>query len=285
MYGGFFMLRTIIGGVAVGIANVIPGVSGGTMMVILGIFHQVMDSISGIFKKDNPARTKDILFIMQVLIGAAIGLIGFAKILEFLFAEFPTQTMFWFIGLVVFSIPVFLKAEMKEDKIRYSYVILGMALIFLINFMNPGKEELAVNPVFPAVTFFLCIQMIFIGFIGGFSMLLPGVSGSMVLLILGQYYLFKSYLANVTSFQLEVLIPLGFMGIGILIGIVASAKVTGFALKKSRTATLSFILGLIIASSIVLIPLHASYDAMTIITSILSVGLGAIIVLLINKFA
>lgn len=253
-------------------------------MVILGIFNQVMDSISGVFKPHNPNRKKDILFLAQVLIGAAIGLIGFAKVLEFLFADYPTQTMYWFIGLVLFSIPIFMKSEMKTDKCSWLFVIIGMALIFIINFMNPGKEELAVNPVFPFVTITLCIQMIFIGFVGGFAMLLPGVSGSMVLLILGQYYLFKSYLANVTSFQLDILIPLGFMGIGIILGIVASAKVTGYFLKRNRIATLSFILGLIIASSIVLIPLHATYDIMTIITSLIAFILGGVIVVLLNKF-
>lgn len=278
------MIKNLIGGIAVGIANVIPGVSGGTMMVILGIFNQVMDSISNIFKPHNPDRKKDIIFLLQVLIGAGIGLVGFAKILEFLFSDYPTQTMYWFIGLVLFSIPVFMKSEMKNDKCNWLFVIIGMVLIFLINYLNPGKEDLAVNPVFPAITITLCIQMIFIGFIGGFSMLLPGVSGSMVLLILGQYYLFKSYLANVTSFQLDILIPLGFMGIGILLGIVASAKITGFCLKKNRVATLSFILGLIIASSIVLIPFHATYDIMMIITSLAAFAFGGVIVVLLNKF-
>lgn len=278
------MIKNLIGGIAVGIANVIPGVSGGTMMVILGIFNHVMESVSGVFKPHNPNRKNDIIFLFQVLIGAGIGLVGFAKVLEFLFNDYPTQTMFWFIGLVLFSIPIFMKSEMKNDKCNWLFVILGMALIFAINFMNPGKEDLAVNPIFPAVTIVLCMQMIFIGFVGGFAMLLPGVSGSMVLLIIGQYYLFKSYLANVTSFQLEILIPLGFMGIGILLGIVASAKVTGFCLKKNRVATLSFILGLIIASSIVLIPLHATYDMMVIITSLIAFAFGGVIVVLLNKF-
>ena len=79
------MIKNIIGGIAVGIANVIPGVSGGTMMVILGIFNRMMDAISGIFKRENSNRKEDIIFIFQVLIGAAVGIVGFAKILEVLF--------------------------------------------------------------------------------------------------------------------------------------------------------------------------------------------------------
>lgn len=278
------MIKNLIGGIAVGIANVIPGVSGGTMMVILGIFNQVMESISGIFKPHNPKRKKDILFLLQVLLGAGIGLVGFAKVLEYLFAEFPTQTIFWFIGLVLFSIPVFMKSEMKSDRCSWLFLAIGMLLIFLINYMNPGKEDLAVNPEFPIVSVALCIEMIWIGFIGGFAMLLPGVSGSMVLLILGKYYLFKSYLANAISFQMDILIPLLFMGVGILLGIVVSAKITGFCLKRSRSATLSFILGLIIASSIVMIPLHAAYDIALILTSAVAFAFGGIVIVLLNKF-
>ena len=78
------MIKNLIGGIAVGIANVIPGVSGGTMMVILGIFNRTMEAISGILKKENAHRKDDILFLFQVLLGAAIGLIGFAKILDLL---------------------------------------------------------------------------------------------------------------------------------------------------------------------------------------------------------
>ena len=110
------MLKNIIGGIAIGIANVIPGVSGGTMMVILGIFNRMMDAISGVFKKENSHRKDDIIFILQVLVGAAIGIIGFAKILEVLFEYYPTQTIYWFIGLIAFSIPLFIKNEILKQK-------------------------------------------------------------------------------------------------------------------------------------------------------------------------
>lgn len=279
------MLRNIIGGIAVGIANVIPGVSGGTMMVILGIFERMMESISGVFKPHNPDRMKQILFLFQVLVGAGIGLVGFAKILNFLFEDYPTQTIYWFIGLVVFSIPLFLKSEVKGEKLNYLWVVIGMATIFFIEFIAPAKDGLAVNPAFPDVTITHLILMVVAGFAGGFAMLLPGVSGSMVLLIFGQYYLFKSYLAAVTTFSLDVLIPLGFLGVGIALGIVVSAAVTSIAMKKNKIATLSFILGLIIASSIVLIPFNVSYDLMLIVTCAVSLAFGGIVVFLLNKFA
>lgn len=273
------MIKNLIGGIAVGIANVIPGVSGGTMMVILGIFNRTMESISGVFKKENDHRKEDIIFLFQVLLGAAIGLVGFAKILEFLFNNYPTQTMYWFIGLIALSIPLFLKSELKGQKINPIALFLGIAVIFSLEFLNPGDKDVIVNPTFPLVDVLLCFKMILVGIIGGATMLMPGVSGSMVLLILGEYYLFKSYLAHVTSFQLEVLIPLFFIGIGIMIGIVLSAKVCDFFLKRWKILFLSFILGLIIASSLVLIPLTATYNLFIIVTSIGAFIIGGIIVL------
>lgn len=277
------MIKNLIGGIAVGIANVIPGVSGGTMMVILGIFNRTMEVISTVLKKDNDHRKDDILFLFQVLVGAAVGLVGFAKILEFLFNYFPTQTMYWFIGLIALSIPLFLKGEMEGERIKIIPLIAGLVIIFGLEFLNPGEGSGNVNPAFPTVTLLLCVRMIFIGMIGGATMLMPGVSGSMVLLILGDYYLFKSYLANVTSFSLDILIPLGFMGVGILLGIVLSAKVCDFFLKRNKAGFLSFILGLIIASSLVLIPFDASYDIFVVISSIIAFILGGMIVLGLGK--
>ena len=277
------MIKNLIGGIAVGIANVIPGVSGGTMMVILGIFNHTMEAISGVFQKENDHRKEDILFLFQVLLGAAIGLVGFAKVLEFLFDHYPTQTMYWFIGLIAFSIPLFLKGEMKGEKIKIIPLICGLGIIFGLEFLNPGEGTVNVNPTFPSVDMMLCLTMIVVGIIGGATMLMPGVSGSMVLLIIGQYYLFKSYLANVTSFQLNILIPLCFIGIGVIIGIILSAKVCDYFIKRYKAGFLSFILGLIIASSLVLIPFDASYDLMMIVTSIIALGLGGVIVLGLGK--
>ena len=276
------MFKNIIGGIAVGVANVIPGVRGGTMMVVLGIFNRLMEVLGRIFNIHNEHFKEDVLFLIQVAFGVVIGLVGFAKILEFCFNYCPTQTMYWFIGLIAFSIPLFLKSELQGEKIKIIPLILGLGLIFLLEYLNPG-EEVNVNPAFPPVTLFLCLKMIFIGMIGGATMLVPGVSGSMVLLILGEYYLFKSYLANVLSFSIQILIPIGFMGIGIILGILLSAKFCDYMIKHYKVNFLSFILGLIIASSLVLIPLNVTYDFMLIMTSLLSLVFGGIIVLGLGK--
>lgn len=277
------MIKNIIGGIAIGIANVIPGVSGGTMMVILGIFNRMMEAISGIFKRVNPNRKDDIIFIFQVLVGAAIGIVGFAKILEILFEYYPTQTIYWFIGLIAFSIPLFVKGEMKGEKLAIVPFVCGLAIIFGLEFLNPGEGNTVVNPDFPPLSSGLFIKMVIIGAISGATMIMPGVSGSMVLLILGEYYLFKSYLAHVTSFCLDVIMPLGFMAIGIAFGIVVSAKLCQYFTRTHKAGFLSLILGLIIASSLVLIPFDISYDFNLILTSLLAALFGGIIVFGLSK--
>lgn len=278
------MIKVLIGGIAVGLANIIPGVSGGTMMVVLGLFNRVMSSISGVFKVKNPNRKEDILFLFVLLVGALIGLVVFAKVLEFLFTDYPTQTLFCFVGMVAFSIPTLVKTEMKQDKFKMIPFLIGCAIIFGISYFTPAKTETVLTS-FPAINIGYLVMMVIIGMIAGGAMFVPGVSGSMILLIIGKYYLFKSLLANVTSFELDVLVPLFFMGIGILLGIVLSSKITGYCLAKFHQATMNVILGLVVASSIVLIPINVSYTFGLIISCAGALLIGGVIVLLLEKIA
>lgn len=278
------MLRNLLGGIAVGIANIIPGVSGGTMMVILGIFNPINEAVTNLFKRHNPNRKKDILFLLQVLLGAGIGLVGFANVLTYCFDHFPTQTMWWFVGLVGFSIPVFKKNELKEEKIHIVALLAGILIIALISYLAPIQSH-EFNPAFPDISLFYLIKMVLLGIIAGGTMLLPGVSGSMVLLILGEYYLFKSLVANVLTFQLNVVVPLCFLAIGILLGILLAARLIQTAMAKNARVTLSFLLGLILASTILLIPFDVSYNMSTIMTCLFAFGFGGIVVYLIEKFA
>ncbi|MFI3207093.1 MAG: DUF368 domain-containing protein [Clostridia bacterium] len=289
------MLKVLIGGVAVGLANIIPGVSGGTMMVILGLFNQVMESISGLFKKDMKKNfKKNVTFLAVLGVGAIIGLVVFAKLLEYLFANFPIQTLFSFVGMVAFSIPSLKKKEMSNDKFKIVPILLGAAVIFLISFFAPVESDVVITE-FPSIDILYILLMLVCGIVAGGAMFVPGVSGSMLLLIFGQYYLFKSLVAEVTSFQFDVLIPLGFMGLGILLGIVLSSKLTRFCLKKNHEFTMNFIMGLVISSSIVLIP-FADISALVAVgdvantlvvlgTSLLSLLFGGAIVILLEKLA
>ena len=278
------LIRNIGGGMAVGIANIIPGVSGGTMLVILGLFDRLMDSISDIFRLRSQNRKGAILFLLQVLIGAGVGLVGFANVVEWLFSYYDTQTFYWFIGLVLFSIPSLLRNELKGNRIAYPYLFTGIVIIAVIAWLSPERAH-AVAITFPDVTLAHLLFMLVVGIVAGATMLFPGVSGSMVLLIIGQYYLFRSYVADITTFEMNILIPVAFIGMGICLGVLISAKLTSFLLHGYRKQTVSFILGLILASAVALIPLNVSYDLTTILTSTLAFIIGGAMVLLIDRHA
>lgn len=282
------MIKNIVGGILVGIANIIPGVSGGTIIVLLGLFDKLMESISNIFNFKIKLKDKkeSIIFICQFLIGAAIGLVGFAKILEFLFIKFEVQTLYWFIGLILFSIPMLKRKELNGEKINWLFLLIGILLIGALAYFAPGEE----GNVVPLKTLtgknidlIYALTLVVIGIIGGASMMFPGVSGSMVLLVLGYYHLFKGYVAHVTTMHPNIIIALICMGIGVFLGIVLSAVITNYLLKKYKRNTMSFILGLIIMSAITIIP-RVTYTLPIIITSLICFILGGAITILFDKY-
>ena len=278
------MFKNILIGIAIGIANIIPGVSGGTMMVIFGIFERLNEAIANISDFKNKNIKDDVIFLLEVFIGAAIGLIAFANILNLSFEHFPTQTIFWFIGLVAFSIPVFIKKEIREGKIDYISLMIGMVMILFINDLAL-VGEIDMNPEIPALSIMYLTRMLLDGIIGGFSMLLPGVSGSMILLIMGDYYLFKSLLSSVLALELRVWVSLGVMGIGIILGILLASRIIVHLMKKHKEKTSSFLLGLVSASTIVLIPAGVAYDLQIITTSLIAFLFGGALVLVANKLS
>lgn len=288
--------RAIGGGIAVGIANVIPGVSGGTMMAIMNIFDRTMNAISDLTKKDNDHRGKDILFLCQVLFGTLVGIVGFSFLVEWLFAVVPMPTVFWFVGLVALSVPVFMKNQMKGHTVHAPALLVGVAIIALLTvlkvvlFPDPADQEWTL----PAFSWMMCGKLLLAGVIGGFAMLLPGVSGSLMLMILGLYEtVYFAYVNNAGLLFSELsaetviqFIPAGFFAIGVLLGIVLSAKITHFALEKNERMTLSFILGLVGASAVSIIFLNL--DILTanvgmIAGSVFAFALGGAIVLGLGK--
>lgn len=280
------MLKELIAGISVGIANAIPGVSGGTMLVISGVFEKMTTSVSNVLSKNKKDQKEAITFLLKLGLGVAIGIIVFAKLLNsILFRHIPTQTIFWFMGMVAFSVPVFLRREMKAQKLNWIPFILGLAVIAVISYFAPPKTSIELDQL-PNIDILHLCTMILIGLIGGFAMIIPGVSGSMILLIIGKYYLFTTYIAKITTFRFDVILSLGFIVIGILIGIVTSSKLCKYLFKVAPKQTNSFILGLILASAIALFPINTlSLDIISIITYFIAFIFGAFLVWLMDKYA
>lgn len=301
-------VRAVAGGVAVGIANVIPGVSGGTMMAIMNIFDRTMNAISDVTKKDNDHRMKDILFLLEVVVGAVAGILGFSLLLEWLFEAIPMPTIFWFVGLVALSVPVFKKTQMQGVKFHAVSLLLGAAVVAALTVAKViwfPEEAPALDPVtgeeikianeLPAFSVMNCGLLTVAGMVAGFAMLLPGVSGSLVLMIMGLYeFVWFNYVNNAkllfSEFGMDTVIkfiPAGFFAIGVVLGVVISAKITAVAMKKNKRLTLSFLLGLVAASAVSIIFINTdklTTDVPMILGSVVAFALGGAIVLALGKF-
>ncbi|QVK20044.1 DUF368 domain-containing protein [Mycoplasmatota bacterium] len=272
------MIKTFFGGVIIGIANIIPGVSGGTMMVLMGMYDKTLGAISNLLNVDNKNRVNDFSYLFIIFIGAIIGAVSFANILNILFLHLEVQTYYFFIGLIVSSLLVFSKKEFNNYSIDFAWLLFGSLVILSTQFLTDrsiffGLPDISIN---------LILVLILVGMVAGASMIIPGVSGSLILLVLGKYHLIKAYVANLFSLKFEILFPLFVFGIGTLIGIYLTARLTKEMLRKYRRVTLSFIIGMILASIIILIPRN-NYNLFTISTSLATLGIGFYVVRIINK--
>ena len=278
-----FDLMPFFGGIAVGIANIIPGVSGGTMLVIFDLFEKLTDAISDIFKRKTDTRKQSIIFVLKVLVGAGIGIIAFAKILGFTLEHMEAETVFWFMGLILFSVPLIIKNELKGEKFNVYFFLIGIVLIAVLEYFNLKGVT---NNTSGDTGFIQYLVLTGLGTIGGLSMIFPGISGSMVMLVLGKYEMIRSYIDQITTLDINIFIKLGVFGVGALLGIIISSKLLSSLLKKHKGKTVSLILGFIIASALIL-PLNLeneiTFTAEKICGLIVSFILGGIIIYYLNK--
>ncbi len=279
-------IKELILGMIVGVANIIPGVSGGTIMVLLGIYEPIMESISEITTPTSKNKKNSIIYLLTILSGAIIGVLAFAYIINYGLENTYAEMMFLFVGAIFATIPIFIKREINLKKINYPLMLVSVIAIVLLVVLGPEKTESLEIDKTPEITLLFIVMLLLGGFLSGFSMLLPGVSGSLVLLIVGQYYLFVYYLKNLTSEPIKVIFPLIILGIGMLIGVIASAKTSKYLLNKFKNKTLSAILGLIIGSLIGLVIMglrQYEHSIKNVIGIIISLLVGILIVFLIEN--
>lgn len=236
----------IIKGMIIGLANVIPGVSGGTLMITLGIYEDVINTISHFFKNFK----QNLKFIIPLGIGVILALLVFSKIIGLSLEKYPFATTLFFLGLIFGGIPLITKNMKKEKKIsNYIIAFIAFAFIILFAFLKSANEVvLSTNPI-------SLLLLFFIGIVASATMVIPGISGSFVLMLLGYYQPIINTVRKVTDFSLlgtNILI-LGSLGLGILIGIVLVSKLIEFLLKKYEVKTYYAVFGFVIASCIAII--------------------------------
>ena len=238
----------ILRGILIGVANVIPGVSGGTMMVSMGIYDDIISSITGLFRHFK----KSVTTLLPYLIGMALGIVGFSFSITYLFEHFPYPTAFAFIGLIFGGLPI-LFGKAKETKIKPVNILLFLvffALIIGMEFLGSSADKTV------EFSFITVLIMLVMGAIASAAMVIPGVSGSLILLALGYY---NTIIETISVFMKAVfaldiagalsaagiLVP---FGIGVVLGIFGIAKLMEVLLSKFEKQTYHAILGLVLAS-------------------------------------
>jgi putative membrane protein len=239
-------IKIFLKGMAIGFANIIPGVSGGTFAFIFGIYDRLTEAIGNFFI--NSEKRKDyFFFLLKVFAGAAFSILVFAKALTFLLEYNQTSkqiTYFFFIGLIGGSIPFIVKSH-NDMGINFKRILILFAGIILILFTIIAKGETSGN--IDHTSLLRLLWVFFCGLFSGGAMIIPGFSGSALMVSLGEYENIVSlYLGNIR----EYIIPTIVFGMGAAAGIIAFAKAVEICFKNFKAETLYFILGLIGASLI-----------------------------------
>lgn len=242
----------ILRGAVIGVSNIIPGVSGGTMAVSMGIYDRVIYAVNNLFKQFK----KNFKDLLPIIIGVLVGLFAFAALIGTLLGtkseEIPITrlpTNFAFIGLILGGLPaIYKRVNMKSAGIPGILLFLVfLALVVVLPLLNPPEAR---NVDHSIGTILLMIPL---GAIASSTMVIPGVSGSMIMMLLGYYNSVINAMNDLRGgdwSSLAILLP---YVIGLLVGIVFIAKLMNFLLKKYGALTFSAIFGLVIGSPVALL--------------------------------
>ena len=272
------MFKNIIKGMMIGIANIMPGVSGGTLAVSMGIYDKLIHCITHILSEFKESMK----FLLPIFAGAGIALVALTFVIEALFQYYPIPTNLLFIGLIVGGLPPVV-TKVKSHKLSFGHILAGLLFFALVVGMammgDNGNRKVTLNlGIVPM------IKLVLVGIIAAATMIIPGVSGSMVLLILGYY---EPIIQQITAFctavitldmagilhGIAILLP---FGIGVMIGILGIAKIIEIIFEKYPVYAYCAIIGLIAASPIAILVCSnfAGFSVSVLLISIVTFAAG-----------
>lgn len=285
-------------GILVGVANIIPGVSGGTIAVILGVFDELIEAINGFFKN----MKKYIIFLLPIGAGAVIGILGLSKILKPALEQYPFETNLFFVGLVAGSIPlIYNKAMSKKFKLTYLIpLVISLVVVVVLAFVQKPMDEAEIKALQEVTqsggtnaSLLVApkgvgdyIYLLLGGALASAAMVVPGISGSFVMVLIGLYGRIIAATDGLTNPEtmIDALLVLLPVGIGVVAGIFIIAKIIEKLLKHAFSYTYFAILGLILGSifSILYSPktyhtvngTAVSFGTLTIIIAVLTFAVG-----------
>lgn len=298
--------KAIVLGILLGLFVIIPGVSGATLLIIFGLYQKIIFSISHIFKKGY--FKKCLLYLLPIILGLIIGLLLGLILVQKLLEVLPFSTILLFSGLLVGSLPILFN-EIKDNKkthSNYNYLILGFIIIssicFLSLYFSRGElffNKQTNNKSLVGVEAYFYVISILIGFVIGITQVIPGLSASAFLMMIGYY----SIILNSISFTVIkesplILIIFALLIVGFLLGLLFTNKVMYYLYSKHKEKTNFFIVGLSLGSvlsifiskemfeKVYLIYFKSNLTTLQIVDmslSLIAFGIGIFISLLISK--
>ena len=232
------MLMRVLQGALIGGGAILPGVSGGVLAVVFGIYRPMMAFFSHPFKE----LKKNLWLFIPVIIGVALGFWGFAKLMALLFAEDSPYPISLFVGLIFGTVPMLVKSAGSQGRRRGDWLALGLTFFILLAFLilieSVSSLDMPLTPLWSLVS----------GVVWGFSLVIPGLSSSSILLFMGLY---TKIMSAVGSLDFSVIIPLI---AGIALVTVACAKLVNLLFERHFSLASHAIVGLVLASTLMIIP-------------------------------
>lgn len=236
--------KNIYRGFLMGTSDLIPGVSGGTIAVMLGIYNEFLGAISGFFSREWKRHLK---FLAPLAVGMLSAILCLSRLIDWLLEHHYAATQYFFLGLIIGIIPfLFREADVKSSFTIRHYIVLFIGVV-VVSVMALMPSETAAEPITSRDPLVL-LGLFLSGWLASMAMLLPGLSGSLLLLLLGVYPTAIDALSNLDFLLIAVI------GTGILIGFVLSSKAIRYFLRHFPSLTYALILGLIIGSVFVVFP-------------------------------
>ena len=270
-------LSLILKGIVLGTSFILPGVSGGVLSVVMGIYDKLIEAVSHFYESwANFKKYFNFLFFLGV--GGIISVLILTNVIEFALNKIPVITILLFVGLIVGGVPqLFNKIKNEVSFGNILLMFIGIGLLVIMSFTTGGAGNQVID-----TSLISMIKMFGIGVLSSATIVIPGVSGSFLLMVIGYYEPLLRIVNEITSFtnlynNIIVMIPLG---IGLVVGAILIARVIDFCLKKYPVKTYYVIIGFVIASiiEVFLSVFEYSYTIPTIIIGLILMIFSSLIV-------
>lgn len=262
------LVLRVLQGMLIGVGAVLPGISGGVLCVVFGIYKPVMELLSSPLKKFKTHVPK----LLPVIVGAALGFLGVAKVLAFFLEKYPDQSVCLFVGLIGGMLPSLLREAGEQGRTKGSWISAGVAFVLVLSLLL-SLNVLSVT-ILPSFGWYL-----FCGFCMALSIIAPGMSFSTLLMPLGLY---TPLVDGIGSLDFQVLLP---AGIGAVVTILCLAKAIDALFTHFYNLAFHAIVGIVVAATLVIIPFGSFTAGIGVAAAnVVCIVVGVVAALALDKF-